>query len=168
MGGLGGPLALEQAGAFILKRKTTFQKYLNQYRKQGLILLEKIKARMGQYPKSVLTTWAINFEAVEAENPASIELLEFSAFLAPDNIPYEILIKGASHLGKALGGYLQVEEEDALISVEDLIEPLSQYSLVRWEIPHHCYSVHRMVQAVVRDGIDQAIKVRWIEQSIMR
>ena len=66
-----------------------------------------------------------------------------------------------------MGEYLQVEDhEEALIAVEDLIGPLSQYSLVRWEISRHFYSVHRMVQAVVRDGIEQAAKVKWIELAI--
>ncbi|MDV3351271.1 tetratricopeptide repeat protein [Leptothoe sp. LEGE 181152] len=166
LGGL--PLALEQAGAYIYHREKTVQWYLKHYRKQGVALLEKYKPETGRYDKSsVLRTWAINFEAVEAENPASTELLKFSAFLAPDDIPYDILIKGASHLGQTLREYLQAEDdEEALMAVEDLIDPLSRYSLVRWEIPRRCYSLHRMVQAVVRDGIDRATKVQWIESAM--
>ncbi|MDZ7342675.1 MAG: TIR domain-containing protein [candidate division KSB1 bacterium] len=55
------PLALEQAGAYIYRKKCSFQDYLLSYRKMGIKLLEKSKVIAAKYPKSVATTWLINF-----------------------------------------------------------------------------------------------------------
>ena len=89
------PLALEQAAAYIVERRATFQRYLESYRTRGLKLVDARLPALGQYPKSVATTWAANFEAVEEESPAAADVLRFSAFLAPDAIPFELLTRGA-------------------------------------------------------------------------
>ena len=160
------PLALEQASAFMVRKHIGLQTYLQTYRKLGLSQLEKAKARTGQYPSSVLKTWVINFQAVADESLAASELLKFSAFLAPNDIPYHILIKGAAHLGETLKAYLQGEDEDeALLALSELLEPLSQYSLVKWEPEQAGYSVHRLVQAVMRDGIDSTTQASWIKRA---
>src|SRR5262249_51784607 len=83
------PLALEQAGAYILAKKARFQDYLTSYRKQRLALLQQGKPVAGHYPESVATTWAINFSEVEQASPAAADLLTVSAFFSPDHIPFE-------------------------------------------------------------------------------
>ena len=159
------PLALEQASAFMVRKRIGFETYLKTYRNRGLSLLEQGKAQTGRYPSSVLKTWAINFEAVAAENAASSDLLKFSAFLASDDIPYRILLEGATHLGETLSVCLQHDDTDErILALSELLEPLSQYSLVRWEPNRECYGVHRLVQAVVRDELYPATQVIWIEQ----
>ena len=89
-------LALEQAAANIHELRLTFVDYLEKYQRRKLELLERGKPAMGDYPESVATTWAVNFEEVESESPASADLLRLSAFLAPDNIPLELVVEGAS------------------------------------------------------------------------
>lgn len=94
------PLALEQAGAYIKKTGCGFREYLVEHEKQGLVLLEKIKPVTGRYPKSVLTTWSMNFEMVEQISKASADLLRVSAFLHSEKIPLELFTLGAEELGK--------------------------------------------------------------------
>ena len=65
------PLALEQAAAFILRRQVSFEIYLKKYQKQKISLLEKAKPQQKNYPKSVSTTWSINFEQVQENNKYS-------------------------------------------------------------------------------------------------
>ena len=158
LGGL--PLALEQASAYIAQQRISFGRYLRAYRKQGLTHLEKERAKTGRYPSSVLKTWQLNIAAVSEANPAATALLELSAFLAPDEIPERIVIAGAAHFRAELGKYLQSQvqdeetaEEDVSLSLRELLALLSQYSLVRWQDEPSTYSVHRLVQAVVRDQI---------------
>ncbi|MEN8444358.1 MAG: NB-ARC domain-containing protein [Cyanobacteria bacterium J06555_13] len=130
------PLALEQACAFIVRRRILLRTYLNTYRKQGLSQLEKTKAQTGKYPSSVLKTWAINFQAVAEDNPISAELLKFSAFLAPDDIPYRILMMGPSHLTMQLPEELRLQakvDDEDFDAIGACLEPLSQYSLVQWD-----------------------------------
>jgi tetratricopeptide (TPR) repeat protein len=165
------PLALEQASAFVLRQKIDFATYLKTYRKRGLSQLEKEKAKTGQYPLSVLTTWKINFEAVAAENEAAAALLELSAFLASDEIPYCILTAGAAHLGEVLSAYLAAAAEDndddeTRLAIGELLALLSRYSLVKWEAKRQVYSVHRLVQAAVRDGMDQVTADEWLERVV--
>ncbi len=93
------PLALEQAAAYVQAKQVSFATYLRAYQQRRLQVLEKEQPQVGNYPDSVATTWSINFEAVQASSPAAADVLRLSAFLAPDNIPYEILILGKAHLG---------------------------------------------------------------------
>jgi tetratricopeptide (TPR) repeat protein len=161
------PLALEQAGAFILRQKLSFQTYLSTYRKRRLQQLEKVKPQTGKYPASVLTTWSLNFQAVETANAASAEVLRLSAVVAPDAIPYRLLLQGAAHLGDQLALSLQAEDEaEAVMAVSEVLTPLSQYSLIQWEPEQAQYSMHRMVQAVVQDGLTQETRQLWVTRAV--
>ncbi len=164
------PLALEQAGAFILKRNLRFSTYLSQYRKKRLTLLEQQPPKVGneQQPnRSVQTTWQLNFDAVKALNPASAELLQFSAFVAPDTIPYELLMAGRESLGGLLTDALaSAEQEAARFEIAELLEPLSQYSLVRIDPKSDSYTIHRLVQEVVKVEMDEAHCRLWTERAI--
>ena len=152
------PLALEQAAAYMLAKNVSFAAYLRSYQQRRLRVIEKQRPEMGDYPESVATTWAINFEAVKASNPAAAELLNLSAFLAPDNIPYELLLLGKAHLGELLSQALADASEDELV-LPDLLEELTRYSLIRLETENR-YSIHRLVQEVLRDVL-KAEEQQW-------
>src|SRR5262249_44092002 len=122
------PLALEQAAAYLHETKATFQRYLESYRSRGIELLETGRPALGGYPESVVSTWAANFEAVHQESPAAIDVLRFSAFLAPDDIPFELLARGGSKVGPPLQQALAEAAKDPLL-VHDLLRPLSRFSL---------------------------------------
>ncbi|MEM9265723.1 MAG: tetratricopeptide repeat protein [Cyanobacteria bacterium P01_F01_bin.13] len=170
------PLALEQASAFILRRKLRFNTYLNQYRKQRLKLLERQLPTMGneqqigdasQPLRPVQTTWQLNFDAVQNDNPASAELLKLSAFVAPDIIPYELLIEGRTSFGGLLEQALEAEDtEEARFVIADLLEPLTQYSLIRQEPEQDSYTIHRLVQEVVKAELDEEKCFQWAETVI--
>ncbi|MEM1256433.1 MAG: tetratricopeptide repeat protein [Cyanobacteria bacterium P01_H01_bin.21] len=164
------PLALEQAGAFILRRKLRFSTYFSQYRKQRLALLERQQPTVGneqQIARSVQTTWQLNFEAVREINPASAELLQVSAFVAPDKIPYESLISGRESLGNFLSNALESEDQEgARFVIAELLEPLSQYSLIRVDPDTDSFTIHRLVQEVVKVEMDEAQCRLWAERTI--
>ena len=146
------PLALEQAGAYMVANDGGFRDYLTSLRTRGPGLLEKHSPVAGGYSNSVATTWALNFAEVE-KTPAAAELLRVTAFLAPDDIPHELITKGASELGPALSETSEKVEQDPLV-LDEVLEPLTRYSLIRRDIPSRTYNVHRLVQAVTRDGMD--------------
>jgi tetratricopeptide (TPR) repeat protein len=148
------PLALELAAAHIAERQASFEDYLKSYRRNRAKRLGNI----------IATAWALNFEALQ-ETPASRDVLLFSAFLSPDDIPLEVLTQGADHLGYLLKEALQGASDDPLL-VHDLLEPLTRYSLVRRDVDERAYSVHRMVQAVVEDGLSPADRVLWAERAV--
>lgn len=159
------PLALEQAGAYITAKKARFQDYLASYRKRRLELLQESGPVAGGYKESVVTTWAINFQEVEKVSEAASDLLRVSAFLNPDRIPFELITKGKSELGPALSAVLAYVDDDPL-ALNETLEPLTRYSFIRLDSDSQTYSIHRLVQEVLRDGMDADIQRFWAERAI--
>jgi tetratricopeptide (TPR) repeat protein len=159
------PLALEQAAAYIVERRATFQRYLESYRTRGLKLVEARLPALGRYAKSVATTWVANFEAVEEESPAAADVLRLSAFLAPDAIPFELLTKGASGLGSELRDILCKADGDPLL-VNDLLHPLGRFSLIHIDRDAETYSIHRMVQQVLKGEVNDIARGLWAERAV--
>src|SRR5258708_825456 len=147
------PLALEQAGAYILENQSNFGVYLQSFRKQKVKLLEKQRPVLGDYKETVATTWAINFEQVGQTSPASADLLRLSAFLAPDAIPLELLERGKVELSGPLFSALAGVADDLLL-LDGLLKPLTSYSLVQRSPETKSYSIHLLVQEVMRDELD--------------
>jgi tetratricopeptide (TPR) repeat protein len=87
--------------------------------------------------------------------------LRLCAYLAPDAIAEEILAQGAAHLGPVLGPVVS----DAFL-LGQAIEALRAYSLVGRDPGLQTLSVHRLVQAVVRDALDAPGRQRWVERAI--
>ncbi len=159
------PLALEQAGAYINRVKCSFSTYLSSYRGRGLKLLSKSPPVAGEYPESVATTWLLNFDMVEKANQASADLLKFSAFLNPDNIPLELIKQGAPELGEVISEALSGIEDDPLL-LDELLMPLTLYSLITRDTVLNTYSIHRLVQAVIRDRMKYDEKRMWAERAV--
>ena len=158
------PLALEQAAAYIQTKGVSFAAYWRVYQQRRLQVLEKEQPQVGNYPASVATTWGINFEAVQASSPAAADVLRLSAFLAPDNIPYEILSLGKDHLGKTLATALAEVAEDELV-IPELLAELTRYSLMRLETEDR-YSIHRLVQEVLRDRLTPEQRQQWLDRAV--
>jgi len=158
------PLALEQSSAYITAKQTRFQDYLTSYRKQRLQVLNKSRPKLGDYPASVATAWDLNVREVE-QTPATLDLLRLSAFLSPDQIPLELITNGASHLEPASATLLAEAKDDPLVLYE-LLEPLTRYSLIRRDVDAHSYSIHRLVQEVVKDELDAAPRRLWAERAV--
>lgn len=158
------PLALEQAGAYIKELRSSFQDYLASYKRRGLALLERGQPA-GKYPKSVRTTWSLNFQQVEQSSPAASDLLRVSAFLNPDRIPNELISGGAAELGSELSTALAHVGTDPLV-LDEVMQPLIQYSLIHRDSKSKTYDIHRLVQVVLRDAMDETTKRLWIERTV--
>ncbi|HJQ69264.1 MAG TPA: tetratricopeptide repeat protein [Blastocatellia bacterium] len=158
------PLALEQAGAYIKELRASFQDYLVSYRKRGLELLER-GSPTGKNRKSVRTTWSLNFQQVEDTSKAAADLLRVSAFLSPDKIPYEFISMGASELGPELSSALADVDSDPLL-LDEVLNPLIRYSLIHRDRKSKTYDIHRLVQAVLKEGMSNEDKRQWAERNV--
>jgi tetratricopeptide (TPR) repeat protein len=156
------PLALEQAAAYIVTNRVPFADYLTSYRKQRLKRLEKAKPKLGHYPDSVATTWALNLKEVQKVAPAAAALLNYCAFLHADAIPFNLFNQGAAELGEPLATALADAADDPL-DLYDLLNPLCSYSLVRVEPESQSFSLHRLVQEVIRAELGDAGCQNWVE-----
>lgn len=157
LGGL--PLALDQAGAYLRATRASLATYQQLYRQRRADLLRQRRSQ--EHPAAVATTWNISFERVEAVNPAAAELLRFCAFLAPDAIPEELLSKGAAHLGRVLAPVAT----DAY-RLNEAIEALRAYSLIERDPGKRALSVHRLVQAVLRDSLPASKRKQWERRAV--
>jgi tetratricopeptide (TPR) repeat protein len=159
------PLALEQAGAYIIRVPCSIVDYLSSYRRKGLQVLEKHGPITGDYPMSVATTWLLNFEQVEQTSVAAADLLRASAFFSSDKIPLELVRLGAQELGPAVAQALADVANDPL-ALDEALAPLAQYSLIRRDIDGESYDVHRLIQAVQKGQMDEAAQRRWAERCV--
>ena len=157
------PLALEQAAAYVAAMHVTYGQYLETYKRQKLGLLERHGPETGAYPATVATTWLINFEQVEAESRAAADLLRLSALLDPDEIPFDLLTKGANELGEPLCAAIKPSDP---LTVNEVLEPLARFSLARVDPERRTYSVHRLVQEVVKDAMGDANRRAWADRVV--
>ena len=154
VGGL--PLALDQAGAFVEEKQTALEEYLDLYRAEG----EKLRAERGEMAKehaSVAVTFSLAFQKVAEESPAAADLMRLCAFLAPDAIPEEVITEGASGL---LG------PEAGALGFLEAVKGARRYSLIERHRASKTLEVHRLVQDVVRDGMEEETRRQWAERAV--
>ena len=155
------PLALDQAGAYIKETHCTLVDYLVLYRIQNAKLLKESRVPGSYYPESVATTWSLSFEKLSQTNPAATELLCLFAFLYSDAIPEEIITDGSPNLGTIL----QPVATDP-IQLDNAIKEILRFSLLHREPDTQTFTVHRLVQAVLKDRMGKDKQRQWVERSI--
>jgi tetratricopeptide (TPR) repeat protein len=151
------PLALEQAGAYIKTTGRSLYDYLKLFMDHQKEILNHGKPF--DYPYTIATTWEISFRRLQIESSVSIDLLNLCAFLSPDDIPRDILVNYVEYLPSSLASSLKDP-----ISFDENVSALKRYSLV--EATEDSLSVHRLVQAVVRDKLEERDKITWAEAAI--
>ncbi|MGB8344931.1 MAG: FxSxx-COOH system tetratricopeptide repeat protein [Ktedonobacteraceae bacterium] len=155
------PLALDQAGAYLEETRCGLSHYLDLYATHRKELLLRRGRPPVDHPEPVATTWALSFQKVEQESIAAADLLRLLAFLNPEAIPEEIITPGSI----AFDPTLDTVTGDPL-KVNEAIEVLLRYSLVRRNPEATLLSVHRLVQAVLRDSMDENMQRTWAERAI--
>jgi tetratricopeptide (TPR) repeat protein/transcriptional regulator with XRE-family HTH domain len=155
------PLALDQAGAYIEETSCSLGDYLKLFQTRQAQLLGRRGEAPSDHPASVVATWSLSFEKVEQANPLASDLLRLCAFLHPDAIPEEILLQGITFLDK------QSETKVAdRFQLHEAMRTVSAYSLLRTQRGEQTCSMHRLVQVVLRNGMDEAQKQKWIDLAI--
>ena len=155
------PLALAQAAAYIDTRSITVGGYLALYRDP--VLARKLRdegLESDEYPASVARTWLLSLAQLSEERPAAVEVLRLCAFLDPDDIDVELLAAGAVQAGQildtALGDPLERAETAGALARASLVTVPAQSRL----------RVHRLVQAVTRDQLDEDQAAAWARRAL--
>lgn len=154
------PLALDQAGAYIEETGCSLTNYLCRFQDQHKKLLDMRGGFDFDHPASIKATFSSSFEKVEKISPAAVELLRFCAFLYPDAIPEDLIINGASELGNTL----QSLTSDTIL-LDEVLGLLRKFSLVRRHADTNTLSVHRLLQIVLQDSMNDKTQRMWIERS---
>jgi len=149
------PLALEQAGAYIEASGISFADYLTRWRAHHRELLAHPPAT--DYPATVATTWDISFQAVAAQSPTSVALMNLLAFFAPEPIPRAVVLRGIERVTKDEGrttndeGRTTNELRSTQYALDNAVMPLRRYSLI--QTSPETLAMHRLVQMIVRDRL---------------
>ena len=160
LGGL--PLALDQAGAYIEKSQCSLSDYQQRFQARSTLLLKQRRDLGDDHTEPVATTWSLSFEKVEQTCPAAGELLRFCAFLAADAIPEEIITQGSAYLGTRI----QSLASDPFL-LDEAIGVLRAYSLLRRDRTNKTLSIHRLVQVVIRDAMEDELRRIWAERAVL-
>ncbi len=152
------PLALAQAGAYIEKTRCGLMGYIERYQVRRTKLLQDDSGLTADHPEPIATTWSLSFDKLE---PIAADLLRLCAFLHPDAIPEEFITEGAVELGPALQSI-----GENIFALDDAIVELLRYSLVRRNQDEKTLTVHRLVQAVLRDGMQEETQRQWAERAV--
>lgn len=149
------PLALEQAAAYIEEASDSLANYRKLFEEHHAALL-KAGQPATEYPDTVATTWALAMERLDTPARA---LLNLCAFLAPEEIPLEVIVSQAAKLPEPLD---QVAANP--VTLNATLTGLLRYSLIGRKGDD--LSVHRLVQMVVRDRLDEAGWANWAEAAL--
>jgi tetratricopeptide (TPR) repeat protein len=160
LGGL--PLALEQAAAYIVHHQMSLSQYLDDWQHEREQVLNWYDGLVMQYPAPVAVTWQKTFQQL---SPTAASILRLTTYLASDPIPSEMFEEEKAIVEEAIG--LWCEETGAQPgdqSIKAAIAELAAYSMVTREGPN--FTVHRMVQDVLRSNTPEDRQRDWIERSL--
>jgi hypothetical protein len=98
---------------------------------------------------------------VEAASPATADLLHLGAPLASKPIPEEIFLESAPELGDRLGPACS-----SRYAFTAMISAAHRLSLLQRDPESRTLMIHRLVQSVLRDGMDDKMQRLWAGRAV--
>ncbi|MFF7979854.1 FxSxx-COOH system tetratricopeptide repeat protein [Streptomyces sp. NPDC007901] len=150
------PLAVGQTATWLSESNMPVDRYLAQLRDRPADILETTQLSPREYPNSAARTWQIAVEDLRRRDRAAAEMLEICSFFGPEPIPMRLLY------GRAVTQALTADTDEPRdeMAVAQLLRLLNRYGLARSDQGSETLTVHRLVQAVIRDGVGEQ---RWTE-----
>ncbi|GJF32408.1 hypothetical protein KNE206_51080 [Kitasatospora sp. NE20-6] len=138
------PLAVEIAAAWLATSGMPVRSYVAQ-------LYAGASRALGADPMQRFdATWQVSVSLLREQVPAAVGLLELCAFFAPEPISLDLFY--SEQMLAALAGY-----DDSLTDVFMLgrvLQAVGRYALVHVDPGSNSFQMHRLVQAVIRSGMD--------------
>lgn len=139
---------------------------------------------LDDHPEVVATTWALSFVRVRQANPLAAELLQACAFLAPAAIPEALLVEvlkislPSANKRQGWGGWFSrfaagrrkpskhASHVRSREDVQNAIAILCAYSLLQWENKKQMVEIYQLIQAVIRDMLEERAQDVWIKRIV--
>jgi tetratricopeptide (TPR) repeat protein len=148
------PLALDQAGALQSATGMPVGEYLDLLENQTSKLLAE--GQPLEYDVPLTATWAVSVSRLRKEQPDAVELLHLAAFFGPDPIPRDVLSAGFDTVDAPLSDILS----DPL-RFSKAVGALGRYALVQIDRDRQTLEVHRLVQALLREDLNEDARRRF-------
>ena len=150
------PLAIDQAASYVRSVTNDFTAFLIDYRLRRPELHKWVPQGNRQYSHSLATVWVVSLEFVERDMQIALKFLELFSFLNPDNISLDFLKEGQ--------GAFEPEMEEMLadnLKFAEVLIGLERFSLAKWSKKQRTLSMHRLIQAVVKDKMEGPRRDYW-------
>ncbi|RJL32498.1 FxSxx-COOH system tetratricopeptide repeat protein [Bailinhaonella thermotolerans] len=144
------PLAIEQAGAWLQETGMPVEEYVAKLTEQPAKTLELGDAPPA-YQTHVAATWNVSFQRLRERSPAAVRLLQLLAFFAPEPVSLSMLY--GDETVRCLVPYDETVREKIMIG--RLVKELSRLALAKVDQRDNSVQVHRLVQAVLRDQMNE-------------
>ncbi|WNZ08924.1 FxSxx-COOH system tetratricopeptide repeat protein [Streptomyces sp. 11x1] len=145
------PLAVAQAAVWLSESSMPVATYLELLRGRLTEVLQTTRLPQRDYPRSAAATWNLAVDELRRVNQAAAEMLEICSFFGPDPIPLRLLYSKA--VTKALT--LPPGEPRDEMAVAQLVRAINRFGLAKSDQSSATLTVHRLVQAVIRDQVDE-------------
>jgi len=157
------PLALDQAAAYIMETLCSLSSYRQLYHRSHKELLEQksaYKNLYSDYDESVATTWLISFNRIQ-QSAMAYDLLHFCAFLHADAMPENLLVQGLQGANSEVHGTI-----DNILEFNRACQVVLNYSMLHRNVTDTQFSMHRLVQLVLKDRLDEQTQRQWTERVV--
>lgn len=146
------PLALAQAASYIVKARLDVPEYLFEFRemRQQLWNAEDATLHYNKNPEqgTIATTWNLTLAYLKESQLEIEDFLNICAFMAADNIPVQLFYKNVESLPETLQTVFSDKKTG-----DTLLKKLHDYSLISLDNTKAVFSIHRLVQMVIRDSV---------------
>ncbi|MEU1754500.1 FxSxx-COOH system tetratricopeptide repeat protein [Micromonospora matsumotoense] len=148
------PLALAQSASYLAEFGMSVADYRQVLRDETRAVLDE--GQPAGYPHSLAAAATLSTAALGAKDPAALAVLYLCAFLAPEPVPTDLVVTIARHANLQLDVLAPLAQIiDKPLKRQRSISAVGASGLARVELG--TITVHRLVQAVVRDQIDPAV-----------
>ncbi|NJP23285.1 FxSxx-COOH system tetratricopeptide repeat protein [Microbispora hainanensis] len=153
------PLAIEQAGAWLQETGMSVDEYVDKLAKQPVRTLA-LGDSPTTYPTPVAATWNVSFQRLREKSPAAVRLLQLLAFFAAEPVSLSMLY--GDETVRCLVRYDDSLREKIMIG--RLVRELNRFALAKVDQRNNSVQVHRLVQAVLRDQMDDDERERTVHE----
>ncbi|MGA5818320.1 FxSxx-COOH system tetratricopeptide repeat protein [Kitasatospora sp. NPDC094028] len=145
------PLAVGQAAVWLQETPMRIADYLGELDRALTEMLDRTAMPAADYPHSAAATLRISVEELRRMNAPAAQILEICAFLGPDAIPMRLLYSRA--VVRAL--QLPPRAPRDKLAIGEFLRAISRFGLARTDQGSETITVHRLVQAVLRDQVGE-------------
>ncbi|WP_420628166.1 tetratricopeptide repeat protein [Candidatus Leptofilum sp.] len=150
------PLALEHARAYVEQTGCTLADYASYFANERAELWgEELSPPADYDEKTIITTWELAF-AQAKQTPGAAELLNLCCFLAPDDIPLDVIMAAVEAVREPPLPEELIALAESKLKLDKAIAALRRYSLLARDGDR--LTLHRMVQTVARDQMQLEIR----------
>lgn len=157
MGGL--PLALDQIGAYMEESTCELSELLAHYQLHRTTLLDRRGTAIPGHLHSVSRTYTLEIEQLEQDYPEAANLARLCAFLAPAAIPEELIRQALA----SIRAEKETTPVDAFV-LGDAVNELYRRSLLQYHAEVRTFTIHPLVQIVLRDTLSADVQREWIDR----